>query len=150
GDAVPIGEIALMSSAHGASSAHARPEASLVRPHPADPPRIEDRASKSPEPDIDLTEEIWSEANNRRWVGRVTGLAVIVLVAAIIVYALWSLDRLLPAILARESDRLIVIVALVAHAIVSVAAVYFGYSMLRIAERMFLPRRLFLHTKDVE
>ncbi|WP_437654706.1 hypothetical protein [Sorangium sp. So ce1182] len=44
----------------------------------------------------------------------------------------------------------VVLAGIAVHGIISVAAVYFGYSLLKAAERMFVPERIMKDSKDVE
>jgi hypothetical protein len=44
----------------------------------------------------------------------------------------------------------VVLAGIAVHGIISVAAVYFGYSLLKAAERMFVPERIMKDSKDVD
>jgi hypothetical protein len=84
----------------------------------------------------------------------VTGCLVI---GSAIVWAEMSIDAAIGRVIGTQADKLtaasterLLFAILAVQAIVSVAAVYFGYSMLRAAERLFVPQRLLTDSKDVE
>jgi len=78
----------------------------------------------------DLGEEVWREGAMRRRIGWVLGGIGIVVVIVAIIVALCAINN-------NPS-----IPSMVAHAVISLGAVWFGYQMLRAAERMFVPQRL--------
>jgi hypothetical protein len=89
----------------------------------------------------------------------IAGAVAGVLGVSVVVFVIWhstsaindELTRqfLLGPNFSQKSEKLIM-VAMAVHGIISVAAVYFGYSMLRVAERMLIPRRLLTDFQDVE
>ncbi len=96
----------------------------------------------------ELNKEVRSEASLRRWAGTIAGILGTVIVTVVLLYSTFAIDDI-AAKVKPETER-VVFLLLIVHGVISIAAVYFGYSMLRVSERMFVPRRLLNDAKDVE
>lgn len=68
------------------------------------------------------------------------GVLFAISAAGVVVYVFREAYKAISAV--SEPDAKVAIAKLVAHAVVSVALVYFAYALLRAAERMFVPRSL--------
>jgi hypothetical protein len=91
-----------------------------------------------PLPDLGI--EVGKEAASRRTIGWSLGCVGLLVVVIIICAAFWALHGIASRI--PDSAPYLIMVAMVAHAIISLGAIWFGYQMLRAAERMFVPQRL--------
>jgi hypothetical protein len=105
--------------------------------------------SGSPPPispvDKALLEEIQGSSNFRRTTGIIlTGLGI-----ADVGAVLYSASHNLPDLAKTTTDSTIAIALLSAHGVLGVAAIFFGYQLLKMAERLFVPKFV-LEGKDVE
>ena len=106
-----------------------------------DDPRASDSAKK-------LIGQSNREAGLRLAAACLFGLGGPIVVWCILSSSVEAIEQLVRA--PRDTSERIVIASMIAHAIVSIAAVYFGYTMLRAAERLFVPQRLLRDKQDVE
>jgi len=60
-----------------------------------------------------------------------------------------AIERLAQSPVPAGAER-VIIASMAAHAVVSVATVFFGYTMIRAAERLLVPKRLLQDKQDVE
>lgn len=105
-----------------------------------------------------LQAAIRSEEDKRATAGYLTGFLGAATVVGVLIYSTLSIneavDKYIDAL--KHFNSLppqviwIVFASIVVHGVVSVAAVYFGYSMLRAFERLLVPQRLLKDVKDVE
>ena len=95
----------------------------------------------------DLAREIAKEASSRRSAGWAMGIVGLVVVVVVLMWAVCNVNAVIQE---KDVSAYLMIIAMSAHAVISIAAVWFGYQMLRAAERMFVPQRLMNDSKDVE
>jgi hypothetical protein len=95
-----------------------------------------------------LAGDYLDELRIRRGAGGCIGVIGIAVVAYVVVSAIGHVNDAISR--APEGKEYLAIVAVAAHTVISLGAVWFGYQMLRAAERMFVPRRFLSDAKDVE
>lgn len=162
----------------GIAASPAFPASSLVPVHPSSQPpslprqsgvnsttRPKETADEFGNPVGDAEREsarlqaaISSEESKRATVGYISGALGVTSVIAVLVYSTWSINETVDKyVLDRgflnpltPQAAWLVLASIIVHGVVSVAAVYFGYSMLKASERLFVPQRLLKDVKDVE
>ena len=107
-------------------------------------------AKLSPKTDDDDVEAIRTEATHRKWFA----LALAIVGTCAVGCSLWNAGKRIDAFVAMDiRDDLharLAEIGMVGHAVISVAAMYFAYEMLRAAERLLIPRRLYGEAKDAD
>lgn len=92
--------------------------------------------------------DLRAETRERKEAGRAAAGLGVVIVGFCALTAFASMDALLDE--HQGTPAPVLIAALVGHAIVSAAVVFFGYQLVRVAERMYVPRHLMEDVKSVE
>lgn len=96
-----------------------------------------------------IQDEIRSEMLVRRITAAVVAVVGAGTIIKVMLIAVSGINEVLKAE-APGGHEYIRVVAMGAHAVISVAAVWFGYQMLRAAERLMVPRRFLANSTDVE
>lgn len=86
---------------------------------------------------LDEPDKHWSASRWRRSVGYGLGGVAIAGVGAAFWYSLWLLSK--EAAPVKDIEEKFRLGQLAAHALISVAGIYFGYQLMRVAERLVVP-----------
>ena len=97
-------------------------------------------------PDPQTLADLRSEATFRKWVAAAATLIGLITIVYVILYGLHNPCIWLP----DKTPATVAIIVFVERGLISGAGVLFGYSMLRVAERMLVPWHLTKDAKDVE
>lgn len=102
------------------------------------------------QPSQDDSETIRAEAEGRKCFATIfSGVGLFTIVLSLIL-ASCRIDRFVTMEIHDELHARLSEIGLVVHGVISVAAIYFAYEMLRAAERLLIPRRLYGDAKDAE
>lgn len=116
---------------------------------PPQPPPLADPSGTSgipPRADPQTLADLRAEATFRKWLSLVATILGLAAMGGTIVYGLENPCVKLPA----ETPTAVAIIVFVERGLLSVAGVLFGYSMLRVAERMLVPWHLTKDSSHVE
>ncbi|WP_438014954.1 hypothetical protein WMF18_29220 [Sorangium sp. So ce315] len=158
-DGQPSPQTATENEPEGASDAPDAQSSELVIPRDEPVDEFEVSVAEAKKEAELLQTTIAHDDPKRTYAGYAAGLTGLATVIGVLLYSTWAIDSAIEKAIGDvgkapkalpDHGILVLLVGIAVHGVISLAAVYFGYSLLKAAERLFVPERIMKDSKDVE